>query len=411
MDALIAEISAKRKALELEGGPGDASSSSSGAKKYMRRADVERAREEEERRKRAEAAAERERAKEGERASRLKKETEQARHASLARLAASPTPTASGRGTPEPGSSTGVAGEKEAFNISPEECVRRLRAKGQPIRLFGESDKDRRLRLRALELLEEKGGRGQGGRNDFMKALEEMESGMDKKEVERKARDLHRQTEETQKVAEEEAKGAQAEAGDGDATTSEAAAKASAKSAEEKKRRGADMGVLDLGLVKTDPNKLYPLIYYALKNVVKEWEEWMYARPDEIKRSTQGKVAAATQVQSAQNLKPLFRSLRSRDLAPDVVRLLAEIVHHMQLRSYQKANDAYLRLSIGNAAWPIGVTSVGIHERSAREKIGQDNIAHVLNDEVSRKYIQAVKRLLTFSQTIRPPADVSQLMG
>jgi len=76
----------------------------------------------------------------------------------------------------------------------------------------------------------------------------------------------------------------------------------------------------------------------------------------------------------------------------DVIRYLAEIVHHMQTRSYQRANDAYLRLSIGNAAWPIGVTSVGIHERSAREKIGQDNIAHVLNDEVSRKYIQAVKR-------------------
>lgn len=130
---------------------------------------------------------------------------------------------------------------------------------------------------------------------------------------------------------------------------------------------------------------------------MKEWEEWMDNRPEEIRRSTQGKLAAANQIQSAQSLKPLFRSLRSRDLAPDVLRLLAEIVHHMQSRSYQKANDAYLRLSIGNAAWPIGVTSVGIHERSAREKIGQDNIAHVLNDEVTRKYIQAVKRLVVHS--------------
>jgi hypothetical protein len=33
-----------------------------------------------------------------------------------------------------------------------------------------------------------------------------------------------------------------------------------------------------------------------------------------------------------------------------------------------------------------------IHERSARQKIGIDNVAHVLNDEVSRKYIQSVKR-------------------
>ena len=33
-----------------------------------------------------------------------------------------------------------------------------------------------------------------------------------------------------------------------------------------------------------------------------------------------------------------------------------------------------------------------IHERSAREKISADQVAHVLNDEVSRKYIQSLKR-------------------
>jgi pre-mRNA-splicing factor 18 len=82
----------------------------------------------------------------------------------------------------------------------------------------------------------------------------------------------------------------------------------------------------------------------------------------------------------------------------------------MQSRSYQKANDAYLRLSIGNAAWPLGVKSIGMHERSSDNKIAE-NVAHVLNDEVSRKYIQAVKRLLTFSQKVRPPNVISQAMG
>lgn len=123
----------------------------------------------------------------------------------------------------------------------------------------------------------------------------------------------------------------------------------------------------------------------------------------------QGKNAAAVQVQTAEYLKPLFKQLRNRVSVPpyhlwilltsrtkalehDVLRYLAEIVHYMQKREYQAANDSYLRLSIGNAAWPIGVTMVGIHERSAREKIGQDSVAHVLNDEVSRKYIQSVKR-------------------
>lgn len=186
------------------------------------------------------------------------------------------------------------------------------------------------------------------------------------------------------------------------------------KNTKGKKRGDADPGangVLDLALIKTDPDKLYPLIYYALKRTLKEWGEAMDERPDNVKRTTQGKLAAATQVQSAEYLKPLFKTLRSRSLPQDMLARMAEIVHHMQKRQYQRANDSYLRLSIGNAPWPIGVTMVGIHERSAREKISADQVAHVLNDEVSRKYIQSLKRLLTFSQTKYPPEDISQLMG
>lgn len=37
--------------------------------------------------------------------------------------------------------------------------------------------------------------------------------------------------------------------------------------------------VLDLDLVKTDPEKLYPIIYYAMKRALKEWEQWMDDRP------------------------------------------------------------------------------------------------------------------------------------
>ena len=40
----------------------------------------------------------------------------------------------------------------------------------------------------------------------------------------------------------------------------------------------------------------------------------------------------------------------------------------------------------------IDGSSCSIHERSAREKISSDQVAHVLNDEVSRKYIQSLKR-------------------
>ena len=55
---------------------------------------------------------------------------------------------------------------------------------------------------------------------------------------------------------------------------------------------------------------------------------------------------------------------------------------------FLKANDAYLQMAIGNAPWPIGVTMVGIHARTGREKIFSKHVAHVLNDETQRKYIQ-----------------------
>jgi len=123
--------------------------------------------------------------------------------------------------------------------------------------------------LRALELIEERDHERQDGHNDFRKALEGVES------------------------VEKELQG---------------------RNGKGKKKEGevVDVGALDLTLMKTDPDRLYPLIYYALKRVLKEWEEAMDERPEHVKRSTQGKLAAATQVQSAEYLKPLFKNLRSR---------------------------------------------------------------------------------------------------
>jgi pre-mRNA-splicing factor 18 len=140
--------------------------------------------------------------------------------------------------TPEP---TAVEPTSQ-FNVSNEEAVRRLRAKGQPIRLFGETDKDRRLRLRALELIEERVGDKAMGQNDFRKALEDVEE------------------EERQKLA----KGNQNDANKG-----------------KEKGNYAETQV-DLTLIKTDPDKLYPVIYYALKKTLAEWGQWMDERPGMI---------------------------------------------------------------------------------------------------------------------------------
>lgn len=163
--------------------------------------------------------------------------------ASTSRLSTS-SPHPEGSASPAPDST-------QSFNISNEETVRRLRAKGQPIRLFGESDKDRRLRLRALELIEEKDHERQGGQNDFKKALEDVEN------VERQMKDRQVQEE---------------------------AGKDKGKKKEGEASLSSD--ILDLDLVKSDPDKLYPIIYYALKRALKEWEQWMDDRPGEWRSSS-----------------------------------------------------------------------------------------------------------------------------
>ena len=45
-------------------------------------------------------------------------------------------------------------------------------------------------------------------------------------------------------------------------------------------------------------------------------------------------------------------------MGDDVKRGMWLIVEAMQRRDYREAMDVYLRISIGNAPWPIGVTSV-----------------------------------------------------
>lgn len=101
--------------------------------------------------------------------------------------------------------------------------------------------------------------------------------------------------------------------------------------------------------------------------VLREWESTLARRTAEVKNSYPGKQAYSAMVQARENLRPLFKKMEQYDLPDSILEPVVEIVHAAQERRYVDANDGYLRLSIGKAAWPIGVTMVGIHERSARE--------------------------------------------
>ncbi|KAJ2723743.1 hypothetical protein GGI07_002452 [Coemansia sp. Benny D115] len=257
-----------------------------------------------------------------------------------------------------------------AVSLGPEETIKRLRARNEPIRLFGESDMDRRRRLRNLELSEE---RSEGQQNEFRRVLAQVEQDP-----------LHHEQPGSHDKRRQKLELLQAQ------DTSE---------------------LLQSDLIRRDPNRLQQLLYVYFKRLLYEWHEDLLGRSEDERQSAEGKVAMATQRQTADYLRPLFRSLRQRSLAMDILARVAEIAARMLEREYMRANDAYLQLSIGNAPWPLGVTQVGIHARAARENINANKVAHVLNDEVQRKWIQSIKRLMRFAQTMYPPDDLAKMVG
>ncbi|KAM0880346.1 hypothetical protein ACQ4PT_033658 [Festuca glaucescens] len=143
------------------------------------------------------------------------------------------------------------------------------------------------------------------------------------------------------------------------------------------------------------------------KRLLSEWSQEVDEMPEAERRTAKGKAVVATCKQCARYLDPLFKLCEKKALPDDVQRALLDVVRCCIRRDYLAATDNYIKLAIGNSPWPIGVTMVGIHERSAREKIHTNSVAHVMNDETTRKYLQSVKRLMTFCQR-KYPTDPSR---
>ncbi|KAF7052187.1 hypothetical protein CFC21_060320 [Triticum aestivum] len=256
-------------------------------------------------------------------------------------------------------------GSRESSSLPREEVIRRLRLLRQPATLFGEDDAARLRRLHdALEDPAAVAGVdaaeiGEGQTNDFL-------------------RDIQAPRAKALAVASKPKPGV-------------------AESSHGESEEEAPFDEL------CDEDKIVAFF----KRLLSEWNQELDETPEAERRTARGKAAVATCKQCARYLEPLFRLCRKKALPGDVRRALLDVVRCCARRDYLAATDSYIKLAIGNSPWPIGVTMVGIHERSAREKIHANGVAHVMNDETTRKYLQSVKRLMTFCQR-RYPTDPSR---
>lgn len=144
------------------------------------------------------------------------------------------------------------------------------------------------------------------------------------------------------------------------------------------------------------------VISTLMEFLLKMWHNQVNSYSQTERMSTNVKIARATCAQTKVYMKPLLRKLKKKTLPEDILDSLTDITKRLLNRNYIKASDAYLQMAIGNSPWPIGVTMVGIHARTGREKIFSKNVAHVMNDETQRKYIQGLKRLMTKCQEYFP---------
>jgi len=266
--------------------------------------------------------------------------------------------------------------EKEAVVINDalyplprEEVIRRLREKLEPIILFGETENEANLRMRALEIGEPDNARLRASHNNFQEALKNV----DKQYL----------------------KAVQKEDSVGDKQKLELKMYTTSKT-------WTELLELAHGLRRGDHKHDEMVISEWIKVIMTMWGQELNFRHEAEKMTVKGRMDAATFTQTKGYVKPLLKMLRKNQLTDDIRDSLSNMTRYIMQRDYILANEKYMEMAIGNAPWPIGVTNAGIHARPGRERIFSKHVAHVLNDESQRKYIQGLKRLMTKCQQYFP---------
>uniref|UniRef100_A0A0R3RY64 Pre-mRNA-splicing factor 18 n=1 Tax=Elaeophora elaphi TaxID=1147741 RepID=A0A0R3RY64_9BILA len=246
--------------------------------------------------------------------------------------------------------------ELDCNDLPRTDVIRRLRSRSQPITLFGETEQESRARLRKLEI--EQPDMKEGWKNDFQSAMKEVDH----------------------ELIEEVIKGEQYNTGKHDVDMPNSTGDTNWERIE------ANAQLLGEG---DNPNRDCDVIREFFFYILTRWGKALNARDEVEKRSAEGKLAATMHKQTMEHLRPLMKNLEKHNVNADIREHLIKICRLIIIdRDYIRANNAYMEMAIGNAPWPVGVTRSGLHQRPGSAKAYVSNIAHVLNDETQRKYIQ-----------------------
>jgi pre-mRNA-splicing factor 18 len=339
------------------------------------------------------------------------------------------------------------------------EVIDRLRELGQPITLFGETDMQRYKRLRKTE-----NESLDGKKNPDLIAIEQMHQSQQQLQLKNAEEDAVQENSDDEKEADQDGEGDRSDKSDtdeepdpeGNEDKSDTDEEPDPEGKEDKDKSDTDeepeapagfaasssstAKVAESGDKKFDPvPDKHPdledlpkekeisletmdrcdMIRGWARKALKAWEKELADRPEEDKVKAIYKTEIAAHRQVRRDVRPLQKRLRLYILDDFLLDKIHHIVSKADLKLYMDAQEAYLDLSIGKAAWPVGIgcggsmlmeDAIGLHDRFNRNNQVKD-IAFALNDDVTRKFVQALKRLMSKAQQYWPPDDPSNRCG
>lgn len=285
-----------------------------------------------------------------------------------------------------------------------DQVIERLRELGSPITLFGETDMQRYKRLKAVEKEIH-----EGKRNPDLLMLEQHQHKLAREEA-----DLAEKLDSTAGQFQEEAVADDKSDSEDDDEEKGQKIQEKADGITEKTKDPAEDEPLPE--VNSELMDRCDYIRSYIRKTMKAWEKDLADRPEEVKATAQSKKDINYHRQARRDIRPLQKRLRMYRLEEFMLDKLHPIVKLADEREYRQASEAYLDLSIGKAAWPVGLgcggsmlmeDAIGLHDRFNRMANVKD-IAYALNDDVARKYVQALKRLMSMAEKFWPPEDPSK---
>lgn len=154
---------------------------------------------------------------------------------------------------------------------------------------------------------------------------------------------------------------------------------------------------IDIEKIRPQNREIEKKIHAWIQHTIAHWRD---ALDSNVRHQLLDKgLDEANLMQCNKHLDALLRRIRRNQLSKHVYPLLSRMIAYIQQKQYHLANDDYLKLSIGQQAWPIGLAiTAESHEKNENERFFDSRITTMLTDEETRKWLGSIKRLLTFAE-------------